>query len=149
VRINDIVENALAISHYSSRANSIEIQTDLDLALPEVEIVSDQLLQVFLNLILNAFDAMKDGGRLQVSSRVSGSRALIRFTDTGVGIPPAIQKKIFEPFFTTKEVGRGTGLGLALSYGIMKSFGGDILIESELGKGSTFTVVLPLSGREP
>jgi PAS domain S-box-containing protein len=144
IQINELIENALAISLYSSRAKAVEIRTELDPDLPAMHIVGDQLLQVFLNLVLNAFDAMKEGGQLTVSSHAKDSQACIRFTDTGTGIPHAIQKNIFEPFFTTKEVGKGTGLGLAVSYGIVKNFGGDILVESVVGKGSTFTVVLPI-----
>jgi PAS domain S-box-containing protein len=142
--VNEVIENALAISHFSSRAKSFEIKTHLDLDIVPIRVAGDQLLQVFLNLILNAFDAMKDGGRLTIISRASASEIRIHFADTGAGIPHEIQKKIFEPFFTTKEVGKGTGLGLAVSYGIVKNFGGDILVESEVGKGSTFTVVLPV-----
>jgi two-component system NtrC family sensor kinase len=107
---------------------------------------SGQIQQVFTNIILNAAEAMTPGGELTVASRTAaGDGAIeIEITDTGCGIPPENLEKIFDPFFTTKEVGRGTGLGLAVSYGIIARHKGTIGVKSEPGKGTTFTVRLPL-----
>jgi hypothetical protein len=106
------------------------------------------LEQVFLNILKNAIDAMPDGGRLGVAMGVrerGAERFLeIRISDTGVGIPAEHLPRIFDPFFTTKEVGRGTGLGLSVSYGVVRAHGGFIEAQSEVGTGSTFTVVLPI-----
>jgi signal transduction histidine kinase len=108
-----------------------------------------QIAQVFINIILNALDAMPGGGRLTVRSRhrlnEEGLDLIsISFSDTGVGIPEADFAKIFDPFYTTKEAGKGTGLGLSVSYNIVKSFKGDIKVESSIGKGTTFTIILPV-----
>ena len=110
-----------------------------------------ELQQVFINLINNARDAMKGGGELRVNTQLApdGKRLAIEFTDTGDGIPRAIQPKIFDPFFTTKATGEGTGLGLSMSYGIIKKFGGNIIFTSYPAEeypekhGTTFTVYLP------
>lgn len=102
----------------------------------------DKLKQVFLNLIKNACEAMPDGGRLTVETKKIDGKVSVSVTDTGVGIDKENLGKIFNPFFSTKGV-KGTGLGLSVSYGIIKNFNGDIEVESEVGKGTTFTVVLP------
>jgi len=118
-------------------------------SLPRISGNTSQLQQVFTNLILNAIQVMPDGGRLTVLDKLSeDKRSLeISFADTGEGISKENLSKIFEPFFTTKKVGQGTGLGLSVSYGIVKEHGGDIQVESTVGKGTTFTVILPL-GKE-
>jgi signal transduction histidine kinase len=108
-----------------------------------------QMSQVFINIILNALDAMPDGGRLAVTTRRGyddqGNESLmIEFADTGTGIAADDLEKIFDPFYTTKEVGKGTGLGLSLSYNIVKRFKGDIKVESETGRGTIFTILLPV-----
>ena len=116
----------------------------------ETALLADpQLLeQVFLNILKNAIDAMPDGGRLDVAMGLRERRAErfleVRISDTGVGIPAEQLPRIFDPFFTTKAVGRGTGLGLSVSYGIVRAHGGFIEVQSEVGTGSTFTVVLPI-----
>ena len=99
-----------------------------------------------MNIILNAADAMKDGGTLTVSTWLlgDGDRVEARFEDTGCGIEPEHIPHLYDPFFTTKEVGKGTGLGLAISYGIIEAHGGRLHVESELGKGSVFCVLLPV-----
>lgn len=102
------------------------------------------LQQVFLNLFLNAIEAMNNGGELSVSTSVEGDSVRIDIRDTGTGIPEENLKMIFDPFFTTKEVGKGTGLGLSVSYGIIEKHHGSITAESEEGKGTNITVLLPL-----
>jgi len=105
-----------------------------------------QLEQVFLNLVLNALDAMPDGGVLRIKVFNTGDRdsVAITFEDTGVGIPQQHLRDIFDPFFTSKKAAKGTGLGLSVSLGIVQRHGGDMRVESEVGKGTVFTVLLPV-----
>jgi CheY-like chemotaxis protein/two-component sensor histidine kinase len=118
---------------------------------PPLEADAAMLEQIFLNLAVNSRDAMPRGGRLTISTDVvAGSDGLapaqwvrLRVRDTGCGMPPEVQARIFEPFYTTKEVGKGTGLGLATVFGIVKQHGGLIEVESEAGRGTTFTILLP------
>lgn len=112
--------------------------------LPPVKCLISQLNQVFMNLLVNASHAIKDTGVITVSTGCSDDGVWIKISDTGSGIPPENLNRIFEPFFTTKPVGSGTGLGLSLSYGIVKKHGGRIDVESEVGKGTSFTIHLPL-----
>ncbi len=114
--------------------------------LPQVECLPSELNQVFLNLLVNAAHAIAEGerGRITLRSGSEGERVWIEVADNGSGIAPENLKRIFDPFFTTKPVGRGTGLGLSLSYGIVKKHGGSIEVDSELGRGTTFRIVLPL-----
>lgn len=119
-------------------------------ALPMVAGDGEKLEQVFMNLIDNAIDAMPQGGTVEIVIRPSPTKegfVEIGVRDRGKGIPKDILSKIFDPFFTTKKIGKGTGLGLSISMSIVKGHGGDILVESEPGRGSTFTVLLPRSGR--
>jgi signal transduction histidine kinase len=129
--------------------STIEIDVALDRDLPKTMIDEGQISQVFINIILNALDAMSDGGRLTVTTRhekddQGRAAIMIGFADTGIGISKAELEKIFDPFYTTKEVGKGTGLGLSVSYNIVKRFKGDIKVESESGKGTVFTIILPV-----
>jgi signal transduction histidine kinase len=101
--------------------------------------------QVLMNLILNAVQAMKGGGVLTIRTTVAEGVCRVEVGDTGSGIPPAVLPRIFDPFFTTKSEGEGTGLGLSVSLGIAERHGGKILVESEVGKGTTFILCLPLS----
>jgi two-component system NtrC family sensor kinase len=130
-------------------SNEIKYVADLDMRLgdiPPVVCHPQQIGQVVMNLLVNAAHAIGQKGTVTVATRRDGSWAKIVVADTGKGIPSENMKRIFEPFFTTKEVGKGTGLGLAISLDIIKKHGGDIMVESEPGKGSTFTVRLPLDG---
>jgi signal transduction histidine kinase len=113
-----------------------------------VEVLGDeeQLGQVFANLTLNAIQAMEKGGRLTVSVERAASEILISFADTGPGVPEEHLGRVFEPFFTTKEVGQGTGLGLAVSYGIVTAHGGRTVAENRPEGGAVFTVALPVGG---
>jgi two-component system NtrC family sensor kinase len=105
-----------------------------------------RIQQVFMNLVLNAIQAMNGGGELNVSiaSHADAGRIQVQVTDTGTGIAKKNMDKVFDPFFTTKEQGKGTGLGLAVSYGIVHQHGGDIHVTSTVGKGTTVTVWLPM-----
>ena len=114
--------------------------------LPLILCYPRQLNQVFLNLLINAAQSISGQGEIRIITGVQGSNIVIRIADTGSGIPPEVLPKLFTPFFTTKGVGKGTGLGLSISYGIINKHAGAIAVESEVGKGATFILTLPLSG---
>jgi signal transduction histidine kinase len=113
--------------------------------LPEITCVAPQLNQVFMNLLVNAAQAIKERGVITIRTGRDGDMVWVEVSDTGAGISPENLHRIFEPFFTTKPVGSGTGLGLSLSYGIVKTHGGRIDVASTLGSGTTFTVRLPIT----
>jgi PAS domain S-box-containing protein len=142
--VNKVLEDAVSIVAYGKKAKGIKFTLQLEETIPLLRVIPDQLAQVFLNILLNAADAM-DGkkGEITVRTTASEEKVYIIFQDTGRGIPEENLGKIFEPFFTTKGVGEGTGLGLWVSYGIIKNFNGDIKVASVVGKGTTFTVILP------
>jgi len=145
--VNTIIRDAINIVQYGKKVHDITFVIELDEGLPQVSVVHDQLVQVFLNIAMNAVDACEGKpGTIRITSRVMSESIEVIIEDTGKGIPETDFTKIFDPFYTTKEVGKGTGLGLWVSYGIVKNFGGDIRVESKEGKGSTFTVILPLKG---
>nr|MBA3348157.1 hypothetical protein [Actinomycetota bacterium] len=131
----------------------IELHTDLAADVGAVEADPDQLAQVVLNISLNARDAMPAGGRLSISTRnvelPAGAHVEIAIADSGTGMSEETLRRIFEPFFTTKDVDKGTGLGLATAYGVVRQSGGSIEIDSELGRGSTFRVLLPRAPAVP
>lgn len=112
--------------------------------LPRVECLPSQLNQVFLNLLVNAGQAIEANGEIVVATRTNGDEVCVSIRDNGSGIPDDVRKRIFDPFYTTKPVGKGTGLGLSLSYGIVKNHQGRIEVESEVGVGSVFHVYLPI-----
>ncbi len=115
--------------------------------LPDITADPTQLQQVLVNLVVNAIQAMPQGGRLAVTTRTSDDHVLLVVEDTGTGMSEEVMDKLFTPFFTTKEIGQGTGLGLPVTHGIVTSHGGSIHVESELGHGARFTIKLPV--REP
>ena len=121
----------------------IDVTLDTDDSCPNILADPDQLSQVLINLIMNAIHAMPEGGNLRIGIASGGDRVKLTVADSGHGIPPDALKKVFEPFFTTKEFGKGTGLGLTVVKGILEEHGGSIDVESEEGKGTTFTIVLP------
>ncbi|RMD97989.1 MAG: FHA domain-containing protein [Deltaproteobacteria bacterium] len=130
----------LLLPKYRQRIEVIKEYQDV----PEIECYAGQLNQVFMNILLNAFQAIEGEGKVWIHvAQREGGKIAIRITDNGCGIPKENFHRIFEPFFTTKEVGKGTGLGLAISYGIIERHGGKIEVESEVGKGTTFTIILP------
>jgi signal transduction histidine kinase len=146
--INAVAESVLVPMEETLNGGGIMVIRDYDPALPLLAADGDKLKRVFTNLLLNAFQAMRPGGRLTVSTSSDKERNGVRivFSDTGSGIPDDIKDKIFEPFFTTKPPGEGTGLGLAVSYGIVKEHKGELSVISEKGKGSSFTLWFPLAG---
>ncbi|RJP23860.1 MAG: sensor histidine kinase [Candidatus Abyssobacteria bacterium SURF_5] len=143
VQINQVLEELLALLRGQLFRRKIEVTSELAENLPEVNVSTDQIRQVFLNLIKNAEDAMPEGGKMTVRTRYRKGRVEIDVADDGCGIPPENIKNIFEPFFTTKGV-KGTGLGLSVSYGIIKNYNGEISVDSEPGRGTTFTIQLPV-----
>ncbi len=141
--VNSVIGDAVTLVESLFARQGIRVQLFLDRSLPRARASAQHLQQVFLNLVNNAHDAMPDGGTITLRTYRNGSRLVAEVRDTGLGIPPEIQPRIFEPFFTTKDVGKGTGLGLAVSYGIVRAHGGDLTVESRPGDGAVFRVVLP------
>lgn len=148
--LNSVLQECLTLVENQALFHNIEIECEFDTSSPMIVIDPAQFQQVALNLIINAAEAMEDGGTLSVSTRFEpeNDSLAVMISDTGYGISEENFEKLFDPFFTTKEVGHGTGLGLAISYGIIKEHGGRIDVESEVGQGTTFTVHLPLDGEE-
>ena len=145
VQVNDLIEEVVELSAQRAKYANVEINTNLDRNLPSMLISYTEMQQVFLNLINNALDAMdKQGGILNITSRLDGDSIEIGVADNGPGIPGANLARIFDPFFTTKPVGKGTGLGLSICYGIIKKMGGDINVQSEVDIGTTFDIRLPV-----
>ena len=148
ININDVLSKTLNFVANEILINKIQLNKELSLNLPGIKGNQHNLQQVFLNIFLNAIQAMPDGGILTVKSYVENNSIRIDISDTGVGISEENMQKIFDPFFTTKKVGEGTGLGLSVSYGIIKQHHGQILVDSKLGSGSLFTIKLPVSNGE-
>lgn len=146
VNVNDIIENSLILVDGQMTSSNIKIKRELSPSLPDIQGDSTQLGQVFLNIILNAIDAMPGEGELIISTSKNKKSVQIVFADTGCGIPEGNYNEIFKPFFTTKGE-RNTGLGLSISYGIIKKHGGDIKFNSKVGEGTTFTIKLPIKRR--
>jgi two-component system NtrC family sensor kinase len=143
--INDVIDRTLLLLEKQASVRNIRIERALDRTLPPIEVDKNKIQQVFSNLTINACEAMPTGGTLVVASRMSrdGTCIEIAFTDTGVGISKENIPRLFDPFFTTKSF--GTGLGLAVSHGIIRRRGGMIIVRSEVGKGTVFTVRIPLA----
>jgi two-component system NtrC family sensor kinase len=145
IQVNDVIRQTLAFLDKQLEKGKVNVATDFQEGIPVFVGNPLQLQQVFTNLILNAAQAMQNGGNILICTRRSGNTVEAEVRDNGRGIPEKDLHRIFEPFFTTKPVGEGTGLGLSVSYGIVKRHGGDILVDSEPGKGSAFTVILPIT----
>ena len=151
--VNEVISMALALIHHIAQTSGIEIRVEMWDDLPLISIDRNQIQQVFLNLIHNAIQAMPDGGELLLQTLLEKQEDVdwvaVIVKDTGVGISKKDLDKVFEPFFTTKPSGEGTGLGLSVSYSIVSGHGGHIDVESKKGKGSTFTVWLPVKVPAP
>lgn len=145
VDINGIIETALRLAEFDSTFQKLEITKNLGSAIPKIFADSDQLQQVFLNLFLNARDAMPNGGELTVVSKSSDNEISVEISDTGAGIDDGNAKQVFDPFFTTKPAGKGTGLGLAVCYGIVTAHGGRLELRQNENLGATFVVTLPVA----
>ncbi|HSO74153.1 MAG TPA: ATP-binding protein [Blastocatellia bacterium] len=143
IDLNQVLDDTIQLLEPQLRSASLEIVRNYGQELPAALGNASKLQQVFMNLILNARDAMPGGGRISIHTRLVETSLVVDFRDTGIGMAPEIIARIYDPFFTTKEVGQGTGLGLALSYGIVQEHGGRIFVESRPGEGSHFTIKLP------
>ncbi|MBW1792799.1 MAG: PAS domain S-box protein, partial [Deltaproteobacteria bacterium] len=144
--IHAVLDNLLLLGKKEYSTRKIIIEKRYSENMPRIKAVADQLKQVFLNLLNNAADACDGGGTITVKTETLGEKIVVRIHDTGTGITPEDKAHIFEPFFTTKPAIKGTGLGLSVSYGIIKGHGGEITVDSEPGKGTTFSVTLPIEG---
>jgi signal transduction histidine kinase len=140
--VTEIIDSLVAQEAFKE----IDLSLNLSDALPEVYADPAQFGQVVLNILLNAIHAISPPGKIEVATRLADKSVEIIFTDTGKGIPEEHIHKIFDPFFTTKDATKGTGLGLAVSYGIIKKHGGEIDVASTVGKGTTFIVRMPIYG---
>ncbi len=159
--INQLLENTLALTQQQLQYAKVQVKKDFDPELPPQVGLGDQLTQVFINMIFNAIEAMPIGGELHVTTRRGDAQKAkklglihptdmveVTFADTGCGIPPENLERIFEPFFSTKEEVEGVGLGLWISYGIIQKHKGTIEVDSKVGKGTTFTITLPVMSEE-
>ena len=145
VDLNAVINDVLALLEHQLELGRIKVRRDLAGSPPVVVGTEHKLQQVFLNLFLNARDAMPKGGWLSIASRLEGDQAIIEVSDTGLGIPAEHLSRIYDPFFTTKSLGHGTGLGLSITYGIVREHEGTIAVESSVGQGTRFMVSLPLA----
>ena len=145
VQVNDVVENAVGLLRYDERTHRININLDLEKDLAPIKASPDKLHQVVVNLVINSLDATRDhGDSIWIRTSNQGGQICIMVKDNGTGMHPDVVEKIFEPFFTTKEVGRGTGLGLSVSHGIITSMKGTISVDTDPNRGTTFTIRLPM-----
>jgi signal transduction histidine kinase len=143
--LNTVMTDVMSLLEHQFAIGSIKIRRELWAAPVPVAGIEHQLQQVFLNLFLNARDAMPSGGWLTASTRIEDGQVVAEVADTGSGIPPEHLARIYDPFFTTKAIGRGTGLGLSITYGIVHEHEGSIRCDSAVGQGTRFTLTLPLS----
>lgn len=144
ININEISETALRLASFDKSFQRLKLQKNYDQNLPKIFADSDQLQQVFLNLFLNARDAMPNGGEISIQTTVNNESVKIIIADNGIGIDENSLKQIFDPFFTTKPTGKGTGLGLAVCYGIITAHGGKIEVSNNNSHGTRFTIKLPI-----
>ncbi|UCF34000.1 MAG: hypothetical protein JSV78_01580 [Phycisphaerales bacterium] len=143
--VSDILDRVIALITFDRRARGVQIEFERPKALLKTRVLGDQLQQVFLNLTINALDAMPHGGVLTIRALKNRSNILVRVQDSGCGIDPDAGRRIFEPFFTTKDPGCGSGLGLSVSYGIIQKHGGTIDFHSKPGDGTEFIVKIPIT----
>jgi two-component system NtrC family sensor kinase len=143
--LNAVINDVLSLLEHQFRTGSIQVRKELAPAAPRVQGIEHKLQQVFLNLFLNARDAMPSGGWLTIVTREDRNGAVVEIADTGQGIPAEQLSRIYDPFFTTKEIGKGTGLGLSITYGIVQEHGGTITCDSQVGQGTRFSIHLPLA----
>lgn len=149
VDVGQILEEALRLVSFDGRARDVEINFERPRSPCCTYAMRGELQQVFLNLSINALDAMPMGGKLTIHAEMMRGKIVVSFADTGCGIAPEIGRRVFEPFFSTKEPGQGTGLGLAVSYSIIRKHGGTMDFRSVVGSGTVFTVELPVLRKAP
>jgi two-component system NtrC family sensor kinase len=145
--VNSVLQECVSLIEDQAVFHNIQLVKELEPDLPPVIMDPAQMQQVFINMIMNAAEAMDGNGRLTYATRFEPTEKLVEvdFADTGHGISEENLERIFDPFFTTKETGRGVGLGLAISYGIIKEHQGTISVKSQVGQGTTFSIRLPLA----
>ena len=149
VSVNELIEDVVGLSAQRARYSNVELRTNLQNDLPAIQASLSEMQQVFLNLINNALDEMeKDGGTIEMISKMEDNQVIVDIADTGPGIPRANLARIFDPFFTTKPVGKGTGLGLSICYGIINKMGGEIDVRSSVGLGTTFSIRIPVANKD-
>lgn len=148
VDLKATIQNSVSLIEHTLKKKGILVQVELETSLPEIMGDSLQLMQVFVNLLNNAVDAMDNGGLLRIKGEYLDGHVRVSITDSGIGIPKEDLTKIFDPFYTTKPVGKGTGLGLSVCYGIIQQFGGKLEIDSEQGKGTCVTIDIPIKEEE-
>ena len=141
--ISEILDRTINLVKYDKRFKKVKLTTEIE-PVPPFNLNPDQIQQVFLNLILNALDAMPGGGELDISVKSEDSFAEVSFSDTGTGIDESVMDRIFDPFYTTKPLGKGTGLGLSICYGIIKEHNGVITVKNKSGGGTSFVIKLPM-----
>ncbi|MDO8721093.1 MAG: ATP-binding protein, partial [Syntrophales bacterium] len=146
-KINELIEGILLIMEKQMREANVRVMTAFQKDLPEIMASTNQIRQVMLNMIKNAKESMPSGGAMNIRTMGNTENVTIIVRDTGAGIPEEIRNKIFDAFFTTKQKVKGVGLGLSVCYGIIKDHGGDIRVESEIGKGTHFIITLPVKVR--
>ncbi len=144
VNLNNMMVDTVSLLEHQFKRSRVDVHVDLDPYLPKTLGMGGKLQQVFMNLFLNAKDAMPEGGRLDIKTALQDGKAVIQVRDSGTGIAPQDIQKIYDPFFTTKDVGKGTGLGLSVSYGIIQDHAGQIDVRSQPGRGTAFTVQIPI-----
>jgi signal transduction histidine kinase len=151
IDLAELLGKTLALLERQSIFHNVRVVRELDAELPLVVADASQLQQVFVNVLINAVQAMAERGTLLLGSRHDAARreVVLTFRDTGCGIPPEALDHVFDPFFTTKESGQGTGLGLSIAYGIVSRHHGNIAVESEVGRGTTVTIRLPVEPPRP
>ena len=147
IDVGEVIRSSANLISHQKRGENIDIQIEAADDLPLLNADGGQIQQAIIALCTNAIDAMPEGGELTIRAETHSNRIAIAIEDTGVGIQPEDLSKIFEPFFTTKEVGEGTGLGLAVCYGIITDHGGRLSVRSNVGKGTTFTILLPITAQ--
>lgn len=145
INVRDVVNSALQLANYDASFNRLEIKTSVSAELPQILADASQLQQVLLNLFLNARDAMPEGGMLEIKAESSGNSVRISVADSGSGFDEHVSRNAFDPFFTTKPAGKGTGLGLAVCYGIVTAHGGTIEIRSGASGGAEIVIELPIA----
>jgi PAS domain S-box-containing protein len=143
--VHTVINDVLSLLEHQFKNGSIQVRKELAPVAPMVQGIEHKLQQVFLNLFLNARDAMPKGGWLTIVTRQDSDAAVVEVADTGSGIPAEQLSRIYDPFFTTKAIGKGTGLGLSITYGIVQEHGGTISCDSQVGQGTRFTIHLPLA----
>ena len=145
VSLNQIIEEGLYFLESRCVKEGIKVVRQIDETLPKITADPAQMTQVLVNIIVNAIQAMPEGGRLTIQTKASDKHISLIIEDTGIGMAKKKIKKIFLPFYTTKDVGKGTGLGLSVVHGIVTSHGGTIHVDSQVNKGTRFTIQLPMA----